>query len=449
MDRITLVDIDIYNSSYLVASSQHVDAQPGQQETAIRLYHAALDDLAVEYQGQLWTRSGDGVILLFPKLGKALEASIALLDRLKEINRAVRSEQAGLAVFMRIGIHLGDPSLQAMAEAERGVAESRDLNIVGKLQKNCPIGRIAISEEVYRSLGIQQPLFRPSLIHSGGGPAFVLAERFITPQEEELFRGLAEEQKRSMPPVPFLSWQWVRPNMDQGLRTIAKYLEEPVLIVLGESSDRDTMSAAATSDAVGLLEAMAAARSNTHVKVAIDRWSDTADLVADRHIIVVGSGVVNAYAFTINNIMHPLRFLRNDGKILYQILATSDSGTTSFGTNAEDERDAGFVLVSKSPFSPTKAAIWVAGTHDTATQAAALLFKDLVIDAGSCLHRIGIDQSPHPVGCVVVPVADLDASRLHPQEYSRRWRIRGYEAVWAVDSSGHQLRVERRRRSTG
>jgi class 3 adenylate cyclase len=105
MQRIALVDIDIYNSSDLVAASRHVDAQSSQQETALRLYHAALDDLAAEYQGELWTRSGDGVILLFPKLGKALEASIALLDRLKEINRAARSELAGLALFTRIGIH--------------------------------------------------------------------------------------------------------------------------------------------------------------------------------------------------------------------------------------------------------------------------------------------------------------------------------------------------------
>jgi hypothetical protein len=259
---------------------------------------------------------------------------------------------------------------------------------------------------------------------------------------------MTQEQKQAMPPVPFLSWRWVRPATDQSLRTIARYLEEPVLIVLGESSS-ERGATAATSDAVGLLEALAAARSNTNAKVAIDRWSDTADLVADRHIIVVGSGAVNAYAFTINHIMHPLKFLKSDGKILHQLLATSDNGTTSFGTNAEDDRDAGFVLVSRSPFSPTKAAVWVAGTHGTATQAAALLFKDLVIDAGSCLYRIGIDQSPHSIGCVVVPVVDLDASRLHPQEYSHRWRIRGYEVVWAVDSSGHQLRVERRGRSTG
>jgi hypothetical protein len=161
--------------------------------------------------------------------------------------------------------------------------------------------------------------------------------------------------------------------------------------------------------------AMAAARSNTRVEVAIDRWPDTADLVADRHIIVVGSGVVNAYAFTINNIMHPLRFLKSDGKIHHQLVAISDNGTMSFGTNAEDERDAGFVLVSKSPFSPTKAAVWVAGTRGTATQAAGLLFKDLVIDARSCVYRIGIDDHrPHPIGCVVVPVVDLDARRRHP-----------------------------------
>ena len=210
------------------------------------------------------------------------------------------------------------------------------------------------------------------------------------------------------------------------------------------------MAAAATSDAIGLLEAMAAAKSNTHVEVAIDRWPDTADLVADRHIIVVGSGVVNAYAFTINNIMHPLRFVKSDGKVLPQVLAHSKNGTTSFGANAEDERDAGFVLVSKNPFSPTKAAVWIAGTSGTATQAAALLFKHLVIDARACLYRIGIDdRSPHPIGCVVVPVVDLDASRLRPQEYSRRWRIRGYEAVWAVDSSGDQLKFERRGRGTG
>jgi hypothetical protein len=448
MQRIALVDIDIYNSSDLVAASRHVDAQSSQQETALRLYHAALDDLAAEYQGELWTRSGDGVILLFPKLGKALEASIALLDRLKEINRAARSELAGLALFTRIGIHLGDPSLQAMPAEERGATESTDLNVVGKLQKNCPIGRIAISEEVHRALGIQRPLFRPSLIQ---GPAFVLAERFITPQEEQLFSGMSDEQKRTMPPVPFLSWQWVRPGVDQGLRTIAKYLEEPVLIVLGESSaDRGMPTAAATSDAVGLLEAMAAARSNTHVEVAIDRWPDTADLVADRHIIVVGSGVVNAYAFTINNIMYPLRFAKSDGKILHQVLAHSNNGITSFGTNAEDERDVGFVLVSKNPFSPTKAAVWIAGTSGTATQAAALFFKNLVIDARACLYRIGIDDhSPHAIGCVVVPVVDLDASRLRPQEYSRRWRIRGYEAVWAVGSSGDQLKFDRRGRSTG
>lgn len=84
------------------------------------MYNAAVDELAREYQGELWTRSGDGVILLFPKLGKALEASIALLDRLKEINHAVRSELAGLALFTRIGIHLGDASLQEAPEAARG-----------------------------------------------------------------------------------------------------------------------------------------------------------------------------------------------------------------------------------------------------------------------------------------------------------------------------------------
>ena len=47
MDRIALVDIDIYNSSYLIASSREMEAEPRRQETAIRLYHAALDDLVL------------------------------------------------------------------------------------------------------------------------------------------------------------------------------------------------------------------------------------------------------------------------------------------------------------------------------------------------------------------------------------------------------------------
>jgi hypothetical protein len=52
------------------------------------------------------------------------------------------------------------------------------------------------------------------------GQLFVLAERLITPQEEGLFEGMPASQRRTMPPIPFLSWTRIRPDGELSLRTV-------------------------------------------------------------------------------------------------------------------------------------------------------------------------------------------------------------------------------------
>jgi len=447
MPQIALLDVDIHNSSYLPQPLVGLDERSNREETPMALYQKALDDLVHEYQGEVWTRAGDGAVFLFPKIARALEAGMTLLDRLWEVNsRCQANDLQGLVLFTRIGIHLGDAYLQDIAAEKRGTVQDADLNTVGRLQKNCPIGRIAISSQAYEAIGVRRPLFRPSLVQGVGEPTFVLSERFITPQEEGMFKGMDDSQKRSMPPIPFLAWESIRPDEGLTLRTVAQLLEEPILVILGESSDRQgTLASAATSDAVGIMEAVAAVKSNPALRVAVDVWSDTGDLVTGRHMLVVGSGVVNQYAFAINGIMRHFKFWKSDGKVLNQLVATANDRSKTFGVHGMDERDAGFISVSKSPFNPRKNLIWVAGVNGMATQAAAQLLKDLVVDGGACLARLGYSKQPYPIGCVVVPSVDPDTSSLSLSDYYRKWRIRGYEVVWAVDRSGNYLQSDRRR----
>lgn len=251
-------------------------------------------------------------------------------------------------------MHLADLSLISVPRKERGKVKNADLDLAGKLQKNCPIGRIAASPEAYDAIGFRGPLFRPALIDEvEDGPIFVLAERLITPQEEGLFEGMPASQRRTMPPIPFLSWNRIRPDGELSLRTVSSLLKEPLLIILGESApERGPLVPAATSDAVGVMEALAALPSNRDVRVAVDVWPGTGDLVSTRrNVILVGSGNVNAYAFAINDIMPYLRFMKSQGRMFGQLVVTLSGEEQLLGPHTSDRRDAGFVSVSRSPFN--------------------------------------------------------------------------------------------------
>jgi len=451
MSRVAVLNIDIYKSSLLKVSREAEVEHAGDRDP-MGAYHRALDELARMHKGRVWLRSGDGAIVLFPAASKALTAAMDLLDAVGEINRKSAVQLDGAVLFTRIGLHLADHSLSSVPSKDRGRVDDVDLDLAGKLQKNCPVGRIAVSSEAYDAISFRGPLFRPALIDEiQDTPIFVLAERLVAPQEEALFEGMPAGQKRIMPPIPFLSWSRIRPDGNLSLRHVSGLLQEPLLIILGESAQgRDHLGVGATSDAVGVMEAMAALPSNRDVRVAVDVWPGTGDLVSTRrNVILVGSGHVNAYAFAINDITPHLRFVKSEGRMFGQLAMASRDGETRLGPYTGDERDAGFVSVSRSPFNAYQSLIWVAGINGRATQAAALLLKDLALDAKGCLASIGLGGSS-PIGCVVVPrIEPMSGDRAPGEPPYTKWWIKRYRPIWAVDDLGRSLRIAPAQASPG
>ena len=443
MSRAAILNIDVYKSS-LLKESMKGGPEPTEEDGPLGAYHQAVDELAEAYTGEVWLRSGDGVIALFPSARRAVAAALDLLDAVGEINRQNVALLNGAVVFIRIGMHVTDDSLASVPPEHRGKMDSADLDLAGKLQKYCPIGRIAISQEAYSAISFHRPLFRPTLIEEvRDSPILVLTERLITPQEETLFKGLHPRQKQGMPPIPFPSWSQVRPGGKLGLRTVPELLQEPLLVILGESApEHGPLAPAATSDAVGVMEALAALRSNPDVRVAVDVWPGTGDLVSSRrNVVLVGAGMVNAYSFAINDIMPYLRFAKSGERMFGQLMLASSEEEFRMGADTGDRRDAGFVSVSRSPFNAYQRLIWVAGVNDKGTQAAALLLKDLVLDAEECLGSMGLRGS-NPIGCVVVPrVEPMSGGRAPGEAPFTKWWIKRYKPVWAVDDDGRGLRI--------
>jgi hypothetical protein len=443
MSQVAVLDVDIYKSSLLKESMKEGPGSP-EEPGPVGAYHQAVDELAKAYAGKVWLHSGDGVIALFPSASRAVAAALDLLDTVGEINRQNAALLNGAVLFIRIGMHVTDHSLESVPPEDRGKTDSADLDLVGKLQKHCPIGRIAMSQEAYNAISFHRPLFRPTLIEEvWDSPILVLTERLITPQEEALFKGLPLRQKRGMPPIPFPSWSQVRPGGDLGLRTVPELLQEPLLVILGESApEHGPIAPAATSDAVGVMEALAALRSNPDVRVAVDVWPGTGDLVSSRrNVVLVGAGLVNAYSFAINDIMPYLRFTKSGERMFRQLVLASSEEELRIGADTGDGRDAGFVSVSRSPFNAYQRLIWIAGVNGKATQAAALLLKDLVLDAAECLGSMGL-RGANPIGCVVVPrVEPMSGGRAPGEAPYTKWWIKRYKPIWAVDDRGQSLRI--------
>ncbi len=438
-----VVDIDIYKSTLLKKNKpQDIVKQ------IFSDYHLLVEKIFSEYDGEIWHRMGDGAICIFLSPIKAVEACIQLLEKLVAFNKQNENNLSSSPLFTRIGIHEIDSNVIAnIPKEERGKFAHSDLDIAGKLQKNCPIGKISISVEVYKKLGVRQRLFRSALTEIYGKRFFVLIDRMITSQEEKLLIGLTEKQKLKLPPIPFLSWDRIVPDEGLNLRTLDKFFERPLAIVIGETYQdsrqlqlNSPISSAATSDTVGIAEVLATSKANPDVKVGIDYWEDTADIVSDRNIIVVGSGTVNIYAFALNDLFQPVRFVKSQSRVLDQIVAASNKGVVYFGSHALPPKDSGLIVVSKSPFNPDKALLWVAGITGIGTSVATEFLKDVITDPNGTLRRkIGVPDSVHPIACVVGAEVRIPSEDWKVSDYYKRWRITDYKVLWMVDRNGSKI----------
>src|SRR5207244_3969452 len=79
---------------------------------------------------------------------------------------------------------------------------------------------------------------------------------------------------------------------------------------------------AATSDAVGLIEVFAALQATPGMLAGIDEWTDCEDLAAQKNVVILGSPVVNVYAYAVNTVT-PAGFVKElDGLIRIRVPAS-------------------------------------------------------------------------------------------------------------------------------
>ena len=177
---IAIVDIDIYKSTMLKAgkSQSVIDEIFGG-------YHTLVSKTFDGFLGTRWHEMGDGAIYHFQTSNRAVDACLQLLQDLVEFNKQHEDQLRHSPLFVRIGINAtNSENIENIPAVERGRVPSTALDIAGKLQKNCPIGKMAISLSVYEGLALQQRLFRPALTEHRDRQFFVLVDRLITPQEE-------------------------------------------------------------------------------------------------------------------------------------------------------------------------------------------------------------------------------------------------------------------------
>jgi class 3 adenylate cyclase len=431
---VAVVVIDIYKSTTI---------KQGEEQAAVdhtfRAYHAVLDQALGAHQGERWHTMGDGAIYLFPDCRLAVGGAVHLLGDLTAFDS--RDNRLRSSIHVRIGVSKAPAVIKNASEAERGRVAAQGLDIAGQLEKKCPVGKIAISPQVFDDLdNVQRRLFRePTVGPLAGTRAFVLEHRNTMPREQALAEGLSQAQSSALPPIPFRDWDQLRPAADRGLRQMDAILHDPLLVVLGETYDDpdSVVHAAATSDAIGPMEILAAMHANADVIAGIDRWADTADVAGERSLLIVGSGTVNSYAFAFNDLVRPVRFARADGRVVDKIVVQSTQGRVTYGPHAAPPADCGFVALFRSPVNPERHAVWVAGITGMGTQAAARFAFDLISDADATIRKRLGSTDFNPIACVVgatTPSGSTDISG-----YYRHWRITEYALVVGIDSEGRAL----------
>jgi len=439
-----IINIDVYHSTRLHEVRPRNGITQDMITATFENYNSLLDKTFQDLGGSCWLRIGDGRIFLFPTPEDAVQASIRLLDNLARFNE--EQNQLNLPIFVRIGVHEIDKKeekvIKDVPHKKRSEYGHTALDIAGKLQKNCPLGKIALSTGIYHRLRqLWHGLFRPSLTTLDGLRGrnfFVSINRNIMPQEEKLFFGLPQKQMVLIPPVPYPIWEEIVPDQNVNLTKLADFFNGKVLVVLGETGKHpeSPVASAATSDAVGIMEVMAVIKSNPEVRVGIAEWEDTADLVSDRNILLVGSSIVNIYAYALNDLLFPVHFAKAEGQVFDLIIATSKEGTEYFGPHGIPPRDSAIVITSRSPFNREKALLWVAGITGMGTQAATRLVWDLVRDPVILSQKIEA-RLDNPIACVVAPY--IPEGLWEISDYYKRWRILDYKILWAVDKDGNSI----------
>jgi len=304
-----ILNLDIYQSTRLKQGESN-EAVTASFDT----YNERLTDTMTRCRGIIWHEAGDNVVYTFYNTASAIEAALSFENELAEFNQ--NNNKLCRPITVRIGITPGKVS--STAKDKRGRLPNTDLDVSGHLEKHCPPGKILLSRAAYEVAGAWKQLFRygPPIRHGSHTlETFVSATNHLNDTIQ--LRGLSDRQKEVMPLIPFPRWDDIKPDIAFSLTDLQQFFEmDDLLVIFGETRTRGNFDSnvghpAATSDAVTVMELLCASRTNRNVIAGIDEWEDMQNYVADRNIIVVGSGITNIYAYAFNDLMQPLRFARD------------------------------------------------------------------------------------------------------------------------------------------
>ena len=136
-----VVFVDVAGSTRMKA-----DADPLAVEYSFRAFHGFVANITNKRGGSVLSTAGDGAVLTFASCAEALYAAKELQTRMDEFNTITNRLPSSFRV--RIGIHTGHVAAQ-LAE----VPFSELIDIAAHVEKEAPVGGIAVTQSVADSLG--------------------------------------------------------------------------------------------------------------------------------------------------------------------------------------------------------------------------------------------------------------------------------------------------------
>lgn len=423
------------------------DARIQAEHDTFQLYHQEIKKWIEGHQGKIWNTIGDCTIAGgFPNVDEAVAAAMAIQRRLSDFNRS--QNQLPNPLIVRIGVARGQ--LREVPQEQKGEHSQTELDEVGHLEKDCPPGRIRISLGAFNALRFNRQAFRPGLavdLKSKSAESLVWVERSSTLHEEEHVRRLPPRQQRCYPLIAASAGELLPRTSDQGFSSIRDVLQD-ALVIIGETRTNipehtPVSHIAATSDAVGIVEIFAALQSSSTMLAAIDEWVDTEDLATQKNIVIVGSPVVNVYAYAVNTVT-PAGFKQEPDGLL-RIRVSDTSGERYFPKTVEHssfDRHYGLVMLTRNPINPKHHMLWIAGISGMATQAAARFARDLVLNPAQRLSVAGdhlLSPAAHTTSGTeyssskeysIAVVAPHWERGWQADDYQGKWRVKGYRIEW-------------------
>jgi len=225
------------------------------------------------------------------------------------------------------------------------------------------------------------------------------------------------------------------------LKTLNHFFAEKTTFIFGESRQGEgghlssrVYHGAPTSDVVVCGDLLRLAARRGGFQLAIDEWQETKNYAASTNLVIVGSGVVNTYAYAINDFL-PLNFDRSRAAKGIENAIMFD-GKPLFGHHKEfDSPNYALVLFCNSPFSVNRRMLWIAGIKGIGTAAAAVCGKALAESSSRILHEF-----THPIGCIVLPFIPRDRN---PEQCRGGQRIRGCTIRAVLEKEGGGTRLEK------